>query len=111
MPGASNSGGKNKHNRKESKAGNKYLKIVFNDAAVSAYTHYPVVRDFYNRKCRKKNKHLARNLVAKELARIAYHITTKNCDYDYTFKGKELTRKKFWRWARSTSPRMRLVEV
>jgi len=111
VPGASNSGGKCKHNRKASKAGNKYLKIVFNDAAVSAYTHYPVVRDFYNRKCRKKNKHLARNLVAKELARIAYHIITKNCDYDYTFKGKELTRKKFWRWARSTSPGMRLVAV
>lgn len=111
VPGASNSGGKTSHNSKQSKAGNKYLKIVFNDAAVSAYKHYPVVRDFYNKKCRKKNKHLARNLVAKELARIAYHITIKKCDYDNTFKGKELTHIKKWRWARSTSPGMRLVAV
>jgi transposase len=104
VPAASNSGGKCKHNQKESKAGNKYLKIVFNDAAVCAYTFYPEIRDFYQRKCRKKNKHLARNLVAKELARIVYHVVTKQCDYDFTFKGKKLTRVKECRWLRSTSP-------
>jgi hypothetical protein len=90
VPAASNSGGKCKHGKKESKAGNKYLKIVFNDAA--------------KRKCRKKNKHLARNLVTKELARIVYHVVTKQCDYDFTFKGKKLTRVKKCRWLRSTSP-------
>jgi transposase len=104
VPAASNSGGKCKHSKKESKAGNNYLKIVFNDAAVCAYTNYPEIRDFYQRKCRKKNKHLARNLVAKELARIVYHVATKQCDYDFTFKGKKLTRVKVCRWLRSTSP-------
>lgn len=104
VPAASNSGGKFKHGNKESKAGNKYLKIVFNDAAVCAYTQYPEIRDFYQKKCRKKNKHLARNLVAKELARIVYHVVTKQCDYDFTFKGKKLTRMKVCRWLRSTSP-------
>ena len=104
VPAASNSGGKCKHAKKESKAGNNYLKIVFNDAAVSAYTNYPEIRDFYQRKCRKKNKHLARNLVAKELARIVYHVLTQKCDYDFTFKGKKLTRVKECRWLRSTSP-------
>ena len=104
VPAAYNSGGKCKHNPKESKAGNKYLKIVFNDAAVNAYSQYPVIREFYNRKCRKKNKHLARNLVAKELARIAYHICTKKCNYDFTFKGKPLTRKKSRYWPRPASP-------
>jgi len=111
VPAAHDFGGKHIHNPKESKAGNKYLKIVFNDAAVSAYSHYPVIRNFYNLKCRKKNKHLARNLVAKEFARIVYHVSSKKCDYDFTFKEKQLTRKKFWRWARPTSPGMRLVAV
>jgi transposase len=104
VPAASNSGGKCKHGKKESKAGNNYLKIVFNDAAVCAYTNYPEVRDFYQRKCRKKNKHLARNLVAKELARIVYHVITKKSDYDFTFKGKKLTRVKVRHWPSPTSP-------
>lgn len=109
VPAAYNSGGKCKHNTKESKAGNKYLKIVFNTAAVNAYTHYPVIRDFYNQKCRKKNKHLARNLVAKELSRIIYHISKKRCDYDFTFKGRKLTHKKLRYWPHSSSPRTRLA--
>lgn len=104
VPAASNSGGKCKHSKKESKAGNNYLKIVFNDAAVCAYTNYPEIRDFYQRKCRKKNKHLARNLVAKELARIVYHVITKKSDYDFTFKGKKLSRVKVRHWPSPTSP-------
>jgi transposase len=104
VPAASNSGGKCKHGKIESKAGNNYLKIIFNDAAVCAYTNYPEIRDFYQNKCRKKNKHLARNLVAKELARIVYHTVTKKCDYDFTFKGKALSRVKVCHWPRSISP-------
>ena len=47
---------------------------------------------------------LAINLVAKELARIAYHVCTKKCDYDFTFKGIKLTRKKSRYWPRPVSP-------
>lgn len=104
VPAASNSGGKVKYNQKESKNGNKYLKIVFNDAAVNAYRNYPVIRDFYNRKCRRKNKHIARSIVSKEIARIVYHLSTKKCDYDFTFKGIPLTRRKLRCWPCPTSP-------
>ena len=90
VPGASDSGGKTRHNTRRSKAGNRYLKIAFNNAAVEAYTDYPVIRSFYQSKCRKKNKHLARTLVAKELARIVYHVLNEEVDYDFTFKGKPL---------------------
>jgi transposase len=109
VPGASDSGGKTSHANKKSKAGNKYLKIAFNDAALEAYSSYPVIRDFYNRKCRKKNKHLARNLVAKELARIVYQVLYKQENYNHTFKGKELTNKKTRRWPCPTSPVIEMV--
>ena len=109
VPGASNSGGKTRHNYKYSKAGNKYLKIAFTDAAVHAVRYYPEIRDFYKRKMRKKGKRLTQNLVAKELARIVYHVLSTETDYNNTFKGKQLSHIKRHRWPRPTSPRQQLV--
>ena len=104
MPGASNSGGKSRHNYKQAKAGNKYLKIAFSDTAIHAIRYYPVIREFYKRKYRKKGKRLAQNLVAKELARIVYHVLYNQVDYNNTFKGKALKKIKPFRWPRPTSP-------
>jgi transposase len=109
VPGASNSGGKSRHNYKVSKAGNKYLKIAFTDAGVHAVRYYPEIREFYKRKLRKKGKRLAQNLVAKELARIVYHVLSTETDYNNMFKGKELSHIKRHRWPRPTSPRPQLV--
>lgn len=109
VSGASNSGGKCRHNRKEGKSGNRYLKIAFNEAAIHSTRMYPVIRDFYNRKSRKKNKHIARTLVAKELARIVYHIWKDRKPYDFTFKGKPLEKVKQPWWPCSASPKSELA--
>lgn len=107
--GASNSGGKTKHNKKAGKSGNRYLKIAFNQAAVLAIRSYPVIRDYYNRKTRKKNKYIARTLVAKELARIVYYVWKNRTEYDFKFKGIKLEKPKEQWWPRPTSPVSELV--
>lgn len=104
VPGASNSGGKSRHNYNDAKAGNKYLKIAFSDSAVHGIRYYPVIREFYKRKYRKKGKRLAQNLVAKELARIVYFVLDNQVEYNNTFKGKPLKKIKQFRWPHPTSP-------
>lgn len=104
VPGASNTGGKSRHNYKQAKAGNKYLKIAFTDSSIHAIRYYPVIREFYKQKYRKKGKRLAQNLVAKELARIVYHVLHHQVDYNNTFKGKALKKIKPFRWPRPISP-------
>jgi transposase len=109
VPGARNSAGKTKHAYR--KAGNKYLKIAFNNAAMDAICLYPEIRKQYHSLSRKKGKHIARTLIAKELARIVYHLMYKKADYDFTFKGKELSRKKTRRWPCSANPRNFMAEA
>ena len=92
VPGSRNSAGKVRHGHR--KTGNKYLKIAFNSAAMDAVTFYPEIRKYYKTMSRKKNKHIARTLVSKELARTVYHILNDQVDYDFTFKGIALSRKK-----------------
>jgi len=103
VPSASNSGGKT---RQEStpKDGNKYLKIVFSDAAVHAVQYYPIIRNFFNSKTRKKNKYIAKTIIAKEITRIVYHTLKSKKTYNNKFKGIELTHKKSLQWPRVTSP-------
>ncbi len=72
-PRASNSGGKFKQ-RKTPKDGNKYLKIVFSDAAVHAIQHYPVIKKYNNTLIRKKNKQISKYIISKEIASIVYHV-------------------------------------
>jgi len=110
VPGSSNSGGKTRHNYKYSKAGNKYLKIAFTDAAVHALRYYPVIREFYKRKVRKKGKRLAQNLVAKELAKLVYFVLYHQTEYNNTFKAKPLQHIKRHRWPRPASPRLELAQ-
>ena len=70
-----------------------------------AIQNYPEIRAFAIRKARQKNKHIARAIVAKEIARIVYHILKEQTDYNHTFKGVTLARPKPLAWPRRASPR------
>jgi len=101
-PSARNSGGKSK--QRSSKDGNKYLKVVFCDAAIHAVQYYPVIRNYNNSLIRKKNKQIAKTIIAKELAEIVYHVLKNKTDFNNKFKGQELEHKKSLQWPRITSP-------
>lgn len=68
VPGAKDSGGARRH-KSGNKDGNRYLRAAFGQAAVSAYTHYKVVKKFYRKMKRRSGKPVARAVVAKELAK------------------------------------------
>jgi transposase len=102
VPGAKNSGGKNRHKR--TKDGNRYLKLAFCHAAVRAIQYYPEIRAWYRQRLRTKGAMIARALVAKELARIVYHVLAKQQDFNGTFKGATLSRTKKLQWPRIPSP-------
>jgi len=106
VPGASNSGGKRSHSHR--KDGNRYLKLAFSHASVRAVQYYPVVRSFFERKRREKPEAIARAIVAKEIARISYHVLRKREDFNGRFKGTPMSRHKKPNWPlrpRSTEPR------
>ncbi|HVO74576.1 MAG TPA: IS110 family transposase, partial [Ignavibacteriaceae bacterium] len=71
-PSARNSAGKSK--QRSSKDGNKYLKMAFSDAAIHAVQYYPVIRKYHNSLLRKKNKQIAKTIIAKEIASIVFYI-------------------------------------
>jgi len=100
-PSARNSAGKSK--QRSSKDGNKYLKVVFSDAAVHACHYYPPIRKYHNSKLRKKNKSVAKTIIAKEIARIVYYVLKNKSDFNNTFKGHEIEMKSF-QWPRITNP-------
>jgi transposase len=101
-PSARNSGGKQK--QRSSKDGNKYLKIVFSDAAVHAIQYYPVIRKFNSSLLRKKNKQIAKTIIAKEIAKIVYYVLKYKENYNNKFKGKDLEHTKSLQWPRITNP-------
>jgi transposase len=102
-PSARNSGGKVKQ-RSSSKDGNRYLKIVFSDAAVHALQYYPVIKRYHNSKLRKKKKQVAKAIISKEIARIVYYVLKNKSEFNNKFKGIELEHKKSVQWPRITSP-------
>jgi len=102
VPSARNSGGKSK--QRSSKDGNKYLKVAFSDAAVHAVQYYPVIRKYHNSLLRKKNKQIAKTILAKEIASIVYYVLKYKTNYNNIFKGKELEHTKSLQWPRITSP-------
>lgn len=101
-PSARNSGGRTK--QRSSKDGNKYLRVVFADAATRAVQHYPVIKNFYNSKLRKKNRLVAKTILAKELARIVFFVLKDKTNFNNTFKGIELKHKKSIQWPRVVNP-------
>lgn len=102
VPAARNSGGSQRHGR--SKEGNRYLKAAFRNTAVRAVQYEPTVKAWYQRKLRAKGKPIAQALVAKEIARIAYHVLTDDVDFNGTFKGVPIQNVKRARWPRRASP-------
>lgn len=103
VPSARNSGGKIKQ-KSSSKDGNRYLKIVFSDAAVHALQYYPVIKRYHNSKLRKKKKQVAKAIISKEIARIVYYVLKNKSEFNNKFKGIELEHKKSVQWPRITSP-------
>lgn len=102
VPGAANSGGKAQHRR--SKEGNRYLKATFGHAALRAIQYYPEIKAFYQKKARRKNRWIARSIVAKEIARIVYYVLHDQVDFNGTFKGVPLSNLKQPTWPRRASP-------
>jgi transposase len=102
VPGADNSGERTRH--RASRDGNRYLKLAFSHAAVRAIQYYPEVRAWYKRKARRKADPVARALVAKEIARIVYHVLSKGEDFNGRFKGVPLSRVKQEQWPLLPSP-------
>jgi transposase len=101
-PATRNSGGKSK--QRSSKDGNKYLKLVFSDAAIRAVQYYPVIRKYHSALLRKKNKQVAKTIIAKEIARIVYHVLEKKENFNNKFKGIDLEHTKSLQWPRVVSP-------
>jgi transposase len=102
VPSARNSGSKSK--QRSSKDGNKYLKVAFSDAAIHAVQYYPVIKRYHNSMLRKKNKQIAKTIIAKEIAEIVYHVLKNKSDFNNKFKGVELQHKKSLQWPRVVSP-------
>jgi len=98
VPGARNSNRTVRH-RSGSKDGNKYLKIAFSDAAVHAIQYYPEYRKLYSKIRRRSNEAIARTVVAKELARIVFHILRDKSGYR-GLKGQPMSRIKSATWPR-----------
>ena len=53
---------------------------------------------------RKKNKHIAKTIIAKEIARIVFYVLKDKYDFNNYFKGIKLDHKKSGQWPRITSP-------
>jgi transposase len=96
VPGSKDSGGKHRH-RSRNKDGNRYLRIAFNQAAIIAYRDYPVIKEFYKKITRRSGKHVARTVVGKELAKIVWHMLSKDEEYK-GFKGRmtRITTQNYW---------------
>jgi len=96
VPGSKDSGGKHRH-RSKNKDGNRYLRIAFNQAAIIAYRDYPVVKEFYKKVTRRSGKHVARTVMGKELAKIVWHMLSKQEEYK-GFKGRmtRVTTQTYW---------------
>ena len=102
VPSARNSGGKSK--QRSSKDGNKYLKVAFSDAAIHAVQYYPVIRKYHSSLLRKKNKQIAKTIIAKEITEIVYFVLKYKSNFNNKFKGQELEHKKSLQWPRVVSP-------
>jgi transposase len=85
VPGAKNSGNKRAH-KSGSKDGNHYLKFAFIEVAIKAIRFYPPIRKFAQKIEHRSNKRVAQIVVAKEIAKIVFHVLRKREPFK-TFKG------------------------
>ena len=66
--------------------------------------YYPEIKAFYRRKARQKNPAIARTLVQKEIARAVYVVLSEQVDFNHTFKGQPLSKRKAAQWPRRANP-------
>jgi len=66
--------------------------------------YYPEIRAVFKAKARRKPIRIARTLVALELARIVYHVLTKQEAFNGQFKDRPLSPRKRAQWPRRASP-------
>ncbi|MDZ7693875.1 MAG: transposase [Balneolaceae bacterium] len=102
VPGAKDSGGSHRH-KSGNKDGNKYLRAAFGQTAVSAYTHYKVVKKFYRKIKRRSGRPIARTVVAKELAKGVWYMLTRNEQYK-GFKGQPVRAASQTCWPQPINP-------
>jgi transposase len=76
-----------------SKCGNKYLAWAFVEAANFARRYDENCRKWYDRKAARTNKVLATKALACKLAKAAWHVMAKSCDYDEKRVFPELAKK------------------
>ena len=69
-----------------------------------AIQYFPEIKRFYQRKARQKNPAIARTLVQKELARSVYIVLKEQVEFNHTFKGQPLSKRKASKWLRQASP-------
>jgi len=73
--------------RARTQDGNRSLTRAFRHAAVRAIPYDPELQAWDRQRLRTKGAMIARALVAKELARIVYHVLAKSQDFNGRFKG------------------------
>ncbi|MGQ0816117.1 MAG: hypothetical protein ACT4O1_16935 [Gemmatimonadota bacterium] len=66
----------------------RYLKIASSHAVIRALKYCPDIRVWAQKKSRKKNKHIARALVAKEIARIVYYVLSSREPFKREVQGR-----------------------
>lgn len=101
VPGSNDSGGKRRH-KSGSKDGNRYLKMAYMNAAVSAYRHHSAVRKHFTRMKKRKGPKIARAVVAKQLSKIVWHILSRGEPYR-GYKG-QMTRSTHAGWPQPINP-------
>ena len=78
--------------------------MAFTEAAVRAVQYFKEIKEFYQSKERKKHKAIAKTLVAQELAKICFFVLKNKSEFNNTFKGKTLTKRKSMQWPRLVNP-------
>jgi transposase len=87
------SNGKQKADNNQ-KCGNAYLSWAFVEEANFSRRYDDHCRRWYDRKAAKTSKVIATKALGCKLAKAAWHVTTKQCDYDQKRMFAELAMKK-----------------
>jgi transposase len=83
VPSDKISNGKSK-GKGNTKNGNRYLAMAFVEAAHYASIWEPTIKRYYQRKCKKVPKMVAKKTVANKLARACYHMLKEGTVFDIT---------------------------
>lgn len=86
VPGIGQSSGVIRGRGRQSKQGNPFLKLAFNQAAVHAVRHYPRIRSYFDKQLQRRvgraGKVVVLNNVAHKLAVATFHMLRDAVDYE-----------------------------